>query len=138
MSLFSLREWWSTRTGDVDDCCATGCLASGRLLQERQRGACEMGGKRRSLLDQLIVGTHAGLICVYDPGATVERDASTSNARELNFKPSHVLVDCQLQVRRDRKVRDAVKSCIFLGAHHSSTMWTIRIKCRTRLYRSSS
>jgi hypothetical protein len=100
MSLFNVREWWSTRCGDGDDVCAPGCLTTGRLLPDPRGTDAHVCALPSSIItDQLIVGTHSGQLLVYDPSQSVAVDASFNDS---TYKPEHLLIDLKLQVSSAR------------------------------------
>jgi hypothetical protein len=50
--------------------------------------------------DQICIGSHTGELHVYDPGLAVRPTSSMgeSTSKDDNYKASHMLVECQMQV----------------------------------------
>lgn len=78
MSLFKVREWWSTHCGS-DENFDTNCLCIGNADNNPAK------------TNQILVGSHSGVLRVYQPSCKMEEDGTFEG-----YKPDHLLLECQM------------------------------------------
>uniref|UniRef100_V5HVG6 Putative coiled-coil protein n=1 Tax=Ixodes ricinus TaxID=34613 RepID=V5HVG6_IXORI len=78
MSLFKVREWWSTHCGS-DENFDTSCLCIGNADNNPAKTI------------QILVGSHSGVLRVYQPSCKMEEDGTFEG-----YKPDHLLLECQM------------------------------------------
>lgn len=78
MSLFKVRDWWSTCCG-ANENFDTNCLCIGNV------------SNHPSKTNQILVGSHSGMLRVYQPSCLQQEDGSFEG-----YKPEHVLLECQM------------------------------------------
>ncbi|XP_018007608.1 protein PTHB1 isoform X2 [Hyalella azteca] len=85
MSLFKIRDWWTTEVGDGstdDDICSAGCLLIAQLNAEYPE----------DMQEQVIVGCHTGSLHLYCPKVTITEEGEEA----FGYKPDHLLLETNL------------------------------------------
>uniref|UniRef100_A0A914UPG1 PTHB1 N-terminal domain-containing protein n=1 Tax=Plectus sambesii TaxID=2011161 RepID=A0A914UPG1_9BILA len=99
MSLFKVKEWWTSSAGETDEFdCTSWCTAKLFSLEPDGR-------------DQLVIGGHSGTLWIFDPGNNADESGS---APLQPFKPEHLL----LEQRMDHPIVQVAAGRFVTGAHH--------------------
>lgn len=107
MSLFRVRDWCSSQLGDGTEEFDYGCMCVANLLsdQTKSAGLCfiicsdnvDIGNFYvSSLLEQIAIGSFAGVLRLFDFGSKLPDDAQAAPVSSGRVKPENLLLEKQL------------------------------------------